>query len=97
MRAERNINYRSFEPIFRLAAERENPICQRWSCWALANLTTVYPETYCPLFEKENGRVVIEGLLADPSVGPVIKNYCSIVMANVNARRALENTSRNAS
>ncbi len=42
MRVERNINYRSFEPIFRLVNEYDNPICQRWSCWALANLTTVY-------------------------------------------------------
>ena len=42
LKSERNINYRSFEPIFRLASQFENPICQRWSCWALANLTTVY-------------------------------------------------------
>lgn len=40
--ADRNINYRSFQPIFRLVEQFENPICQRWSCWALANLTTVY-------------------------------------------------------
>ena len=42
LKSERNINYRSFEPIFRLVADIENPICQRWSCWALANLTTAY-------------------------------------------------------
>ena len=40
--SERSINYRSFEPIFRLVNNYETPICQRWSCWALANLTTVY-------------------------------------------------------
>lgn len=40
--SDRNINYRSFQPIFRLVEQFENPICQRWSCWALANLTTVY-------------------------------------------------------
>jgi Zyg-11 family protein len=40
--SDRNINYRSFEPIFRLVEQFDNPICQRWSCWALANLTTVY-------------------------------------------------------
>ena len=40
--SERNINYRSFEPIFRLVAQYSQPICQLWSCWALANLTTVY-------------------------------------------------------
>ena len=42
LKSERNINYRSFEPIFRLVNQYQNPICQRWSCWALANLTTVY-------------------------------------------------------
>ena len=42
LKSERNINYRSFEPIFRLVNEFENPICQRWACWALANLTTSY-------------------------------------------------------
>lgn len=42
LKSERNINYRSFEPIFRLVNQFENPICQRWACWALANLTTVY-------------------------------------------------------
>lgn len=42
MSSDRNINYRSFQPIFRLVEQFENPICQRWSCWALANLTTVY-------------------------------------------------------
>ncbi len=42
IKAERNINYRSFEPIFRLVRQYKNPICQRWSCWALANLTCVY-------------------------------------------------------
>ena len=42
VRAERNINYRSFEPIFRLVGQCDNPVGQRWACWALANLTTVY-------------------------------------------------------
>jgi Zyg-11 family protein len=56
LKSERNINYRSFEPIFRLAAQFENPICQRWSCWALANLTTVYRKLY--LFKKNHYRVL---------------------------------------
>lgn len=42
IKSERSINYRSFEPIFRLVNNYETPICQRWSCWALANLTSVY-------------------------------------------------------
>jgi len=50
LHSERNINYRSFEPIFRLINQYENPICQLWSCWALANLTTVYRKFYADLF-----------------------------------------------
>lgn len=46
LQSERNINYRSFEPIFRLVNQYESPICQRWACWALANLTTVYRNNY---------------------------------------------------
>ncbi len=44
LKSERNINYRSFEPIFRLVEQYDSSICQRWACWALANLTTVYRE-----------------------------------------------------
>lgn len=42
LRAERNINYRSFEPILRLLHAYHTPQCQHWAVWALANLTTVY-------------------------------------------------------
>lgn len=40
--AERNINYRSFEPIMRLVRCYDTPECQHWAVWALANLTLVY-------------------------------------------------------
>lgn len=40
--ADRNINYRSFEPILQLAQVRHTPQCQHWAAWALANLTKVY-------------------------------------------------------
>lgn len=46
LNSDRNINYRSFQPIFRLVEQFENPICQRWASWALANLTTVYRTSY---------------------------------------------------
>jgi hypothetical protein len=46
LKSERNINYRSFEPIFKLVNQYHNPICQRWACWALANLTTVYRKLF---------------------------------------------------
>lgn len=46
LRAERNINYRSFEPILSLLNAHHTPQCQHWAVWALANLTTVYREYY---------------------------------------------------
>lgn len=39
--AERNINYRSFEPILGLIRCYHTPACQHWAVWALANLTKV--------------------------------------------------------
>lgn len=38
---DRNINYRSMEPIFRLVRCFHQPQCQHWAVWALANLTKV--------------------------------------------------------
>ena len=40
--SQRNINYRSFEPILYLVRIYDTPECQRWALWALANLTKVY-------------------------------------------------------
>lgn len=40
--SQRNINYRSFEPILYLVKIYETPECQHWAIWALANLTKVY-------------------------------------------------------
>lgn len=40
--ADRNINYRSFEPILQLAQVKHTPQCAHWAAWALANLTKVY-------------------------------------------------------
>lgn len=39
---KRNINYRSFEPIFRLLKVTHTREAQYWAVWALANLTRVY-------------------------------------------------------
>jgi Zyg-11 family protein len=41
LETERNINYRSFEPILGLIKCYETPECQIWAVWALANLTKV--------------------------------------------------------
>lgn len=46
LHAERNINYRSFEPILNLLHAHHTPQCQHWAVWALANLTTVYGKFY---------------------------------------------------
>lgn len=41
LKTERNINYRSFEPILGLIRCYGTPECQHWAVWALANLTKV--------------------------------------------------------
>lgn len=41
LETERNINYRSFEPILGLIKCYDTPACQIWAVWALANLTKV--------------------------------------------------------
>ncbi|CAF0782583.1 unnamed protein product, partial [Brachionus calyciflorus] len=88
LHSDRNINYRSFEPIFRLVEKFDNPICQRWGCWALANLTTVYADVYCPLFEKENGRDLLNRIINDFNVSDATKRYSKIVLINVDNYRS---------
>lgn len=60
---ERNINYRSFEPILRLVKVSHTPECQHWAVWALANLTIVDAKKYCSLVEREGGLVLLEELI----------------------------------
>ncbi|CAD7003779.1 unnamed protein product [Ceratitis capitata] len=64
--SERNINYRSFEPILGLVRCYETPQCQHWAVWALANLTQVYPDKYCQLVKQENGIKILSELIEDP-------------------------------
>lgn len=47
--SQRNINYRSFEPILYLVKVYHTPECQRWAVWALANLTKVYRKFDCTM------------------------------------------------
>ncbi|XP_026472169.1 protein zer-1 homolog [Ctenocephalides felis] len=84
--AERNINYRSFEPIMRLVRCYDTPECQHWAVWALANLTLVYPTKYCDLFESEGGLVELERLIKDDRPYESVKQL---------AKRVLENCSVN--
>ena len=67
LRSGRNINYRSFSPIIRLARVSHTPECQLWAVWALANLTTVTPEKYCQLVVQEGGHIMVEDMLNENS------------------------------
>ncbi|XP_075228919.1 protein zer-1 homolog [Lycorma delicatula] len=77
---ERNINYRSFEPILQLAKVRHTPQCQHWAVWALANLTSVYPEKYCSLVESEGGIQILENVIADDAPYQRIKDLAAMVI-----------------
>ncbi|KAL1117159.1 hypothetical protein AAG570_004486 [Ranatra chinensis] len=80
LQAERNINYRSFEPILQLAKVFHTPQCQHWAIWALANLTTVYPEKYCSLVESEGGLTILQSVLEDMRPYARIKELASLVL-----------------
>lgn len=54
LNAERNINYRSFEPILGLLRCYDTPECQHWAVWALANLTKV-SEIDCVCEQRKQG------------------------------------------
>ncbi|XP_034839387.1 protein zer-1 homolog [Maniola hyperantus] len=84
-RAERNINYRSFEPILTLLHVYHTPQCQHWAVWALANLTTVYPSKYCSLVEVEGGVELLYAILRHPAPYQRIKKLAMIVINNCEA------------
>uniref|UniRef100_A0A8D8V687 Protein zer-1 homolog n=1 Tax=Cacopsylla melanoneura TaxID=428564 RepID=A0A8D8V687_9HEMI len=84
--SERNINYRSFEPIIQLLRVYNTPECQHWSVWALANLTKVYPEKYCQVVESEGGLPLLEELLENENVNLRIKSLARLVITNCEAQ-----------
>jgi len=61
--SSRGINYRSFESIFRLVGCCHTVECQLWAVWALANLTTVSPDSYCQLVEDEGGFLLVQDIV----------------------------------
>lgn len=78
---KRNINYRSFEPIFRLLKVKHTPEAQYWAAWALANLTKVYPEKYCKLVIEEEGLQMLEEIdLQDLPLCRRIKGLVQVVI-----------------
>jgi len=84
----RNINYRSFLPIIHLAGVAHTPECQLWAVWALANLTTVTPEKYCPLVVQEGGLTLVEDILNENSTKAEtaiekVKSLAEIMRTNV--------------
>lgn len=76
---QRFIHYRSFEPILGLLRKAHTPECQHWAAWALANLTLVYPDKYCPLLESEKGLPLLSQLV-ESDVNDRIKQLCQMVI-----------------
>lgn len=76
---KRNINYRSFEPILRLLRCEHTPEAQHWAVWALANLTHVYPDKYCPLVREEGGLEMLEELVQNPGPYPRIHELAQLI------------------
>ncbi|PIK62046.1 hypothetical protein BSL78_01057 [Apostichopus japonicus] len=60
--SQRNINYRSFQPILRLLDGNHSYQVHLWASWAIANLCSVSPDKYCELLQKENGAETLENL-----------------------------------
>ncbi|XP_065343212.1 protein zer-1 homolog [Cloeon dipterum] len=80
LNTERNINYRSFEPILHLVNVNHTPECQHWAVWALANLTEVYANKYCQLVIEEGGVQLLYALLAHEAPYPRIKELATKVI-----------------
>ncbi|XP_055626640.1 protein zer-1 homolog [Toxorhynchites rutilus septentrionalis] len=80
--AERNINYRSFEPILGLICCYHTPACQHWAVWALANLTKVYPIKYCRLVERERGVELLQELIDHPQPYSRLKELAQMVLTH---------------
>uniref|UniRef100_A0A1E1XI19 Protein zer-1 homolog n=1 Tax=Amblyomma aureolatum TaxID=187763 RepID=A0A1E1XI19_9ACAR len=77
---KRNINYRSFEPILRLLQCEHTPEAQHWAVWALANLTQVYPDKYCPLVREEGGLEMLQELMKNPRPYPRIHELAQLII-----------------
>lgn len=56
---------------------------QYWAVWALCNLTTVYPQKYCPLLKKEGGEERITSILQNPQTIVKIKELANKIIKNL--------------
>lgn len=77
---QRNINYRSFEPILRLLHTYHTPHVQLWATWALANLCTVSREKYSRLLVSEGGLRKLEELVARPDTWSRVNYFAKIAI-----------------
>ncbi|KAK3607228.1 hypothetical protein CHS0354_031725 [Potamilus streckersoni] len=78
--SKRNINYRSFEPILKLARCYHTPAVQQWAVWALCNLTQVYPDKYFPILETEKGIELLNVVFANPSTLPAVRMLANSIL-----------------
>ncbi|CAG2185475.1 ZYG11 [Mytilus edulis] len=83
-KSTRNINYRSFTPILKIVDAYHALGAQYWAVWALCNLTTVYPQKYCPLLKKEGGEERITSILHNPKTIVKIKDLAHKIIKNLN-------------
>ncbi|RWS28170.1 protein zer-1-like protein [Leptotrombidium deliense] len=82
--SKRTINYRSFEPILRLLKPNiETSEAQYWAIWALANLTRVSSQKYCPLLLEESGIKILKDLIARETLSAHIKDLCLVTIFQV--------------
>lgn len=90
VQAERTINYRSLRPIVRLLACRDEPECQLWASWALANLTHAVPDRYAPMVRDEGALPLLQSLVESKrgeeeasSVHAYLTHLASLCLLNV--------------
>ncbi|XP_063424682.1 protein zer-1 homolog [Mytilus trossulus] len=84
LKSTRNINYRSFTPILKIVDAYHALGAQYWAVWALCNLTTVYPQKYCPLLKKEGGEERITSILHNSKTIVKIKELAHKIIKNLN-------------
>ncbi|PSN54467.1 Protein zer-1 [Blattella germanica] len=77
LHTERNINYRSFEPILYLSKIYHTPECQHWAVWALANLTKVY----------QGGLHILEEIIHNDKPYERIKELAAMVLLHCQNHR----------
>ncbi|CAK8673706.1 unnamed protein product [Clavelina lepadiformis] len=83
--SQRNINYRSFLPILRLA-ECDVPECIHWAVWALCNLSGI-DARYIRLLLEENGVNVLTAVL-EKNIRPKTKELAAATLQKIEEYRS---------